>query len=270
MNNNNLSDRPKYNWKLFFLFVGLYAFGLLASYPALVSQAEIFIGILGDNISSTPTEFALVALINPLLLGIVLIYFGVRYFPRVDLHSLMAEKVDGALTAGTRKKYTLKESLPYVLLVSLIIAVLFLGFDVVFQNVLPENYQPNFSVPNVAQVISQIFYSGLAQEILLRFGVMSSLVYVLSGRGARLNQTTYIVSIIFTALLYAFAQYNSVVTTIDMSFIVLLRILLLDGLAGILYGFIYYKFHIEGSILSHMLTNAWVLLGHVIIVSWAG
>lgn len=266
----NENRNKKYYWKTALIFIGLYLVGMLMHYPVLLSQAEIYIGILGESFTSTPTEFALVALIQPFLLGIVLIYFGTRYFPYAQLRSLISERVEKDLPTYERQKYTLKESVPAIVTVSVIVAILLLGFDVVFQNWLPEFYQPNFGIASGAEVASQLFYNGMGREILLRFGVMSALVYVLGGRGSNLTQFTYVLSIVFTSLLYAFAQYSSILSSDEMSFVILLRILLLNGLVAILYGSLYYKFHIEAAMLSHMLANLLVILGNIIVVVLLG
>ena len=98
----------------------------------------------------------MLALIQPILLGIIAIYGGHRYANRVNLRSLINEKVENkALTNLGRQQYTLKDSIPFIVVFALGIAILNLGFDFVFQNWLPEIYQPNFAAPNI--------YSGLIQ-----------------------------------------------------------------------------------------------------------
>jgi len=58
--------------------------------------------------------------------------------------------------------------------------------------------------------------------------------------------------------------------SLDMTPMVWVRILLLNGLDGILYGWLYYKFHFEASVLSHMLTNILILGGTALIVAIGG
>ena len=52
----------------------------------------------------------------------------------------------------------------------------------------------------------------------------------------------------------------------DLSFVLLLRVLLLSGLPGILYGWLYKKFHFEAAVMSHMLANSLIIVGYIIIV----
>lgn len=267
------SERRKvtYPWKGFLIFLGLYIIGLVMYYPVLKSQAEVFIGIVGETAAYTPTQFAGLALIQPILLGVIAIYGGHRYVHKVNLRSLINEKVeDRDPSRIEREVYSLKDSLPFIVVFALGLAVLNLGFDFVFQNWLPEMYQPNFVVPNISQALSNIFYSGLGQEILLRWGIMTTIVYVFGSRGQAVSQWSYLVGFIFTAILYGFAQFSSVIGTIDMTPMIIIRLLLLNVLDGLAYGWLYYKFHFEASVLTHMLTNVLVILGTIGIASIIG
>lgn len=255
-----------YPWKSFLIFLGLYILSVISHYPVLLSQAEIYIGILGDTFNSTPVEFAITAMVQPILLGVIAIYFGHRYAHKVNLRSLLSEKVEENYLTAETKTYSLKDSIPFLVTIAAVIAVVELGFDAVFQNWLPDIYQPNFAVPNLGQTLSRIFYTGLGQELLLRWGVMTSVVYVLSAKGRNINHWHYIIGFVFTALLYAFAQYGPTMGYIDFNFIILLRILLLSGLPGILYGWLYSTFHFEAAAISHMLANALIVLGNILIV----
>ncbi|MEY8293053.1 hypothetical protein AAK882_10495 [Carnobacteriaceae bacterium 52-44] len=268
MKNEEINKNNPYPWKGFLVFLGIYLIALAAQYPMMLDQARAYIEIMGGSFTYTPNAFALLAIIQPLLLGVIAIYGGHRFFDRVNLRSLTNEVVEGSRTVETREKeYTLKDSMPFIVVFAVTLAILNLGFDVIFQNWLPEIYQPNFSIPNVKQILSNIFYSGIGQEILLRWGIMTTIIYVLSSRGRDLNQWVYIIGIVFTAILYGFAQYNSIASLTDFSFILVLRILLLNGLDGILFGWLYYKFHFEAAVLSHVLVNLLVILGNVLITS---
>jgi len=264
------NQKPSYPWKGFLIFLGIFLLSVATQFPVLIDQAELLNRHLGDPFAYNPPQFAIIALAQPLLLGVVAVYGGHRYAKRVKLRSLINEKVENEeLVDLGRKRYTLKESIPFIVVFSIAIALLHLGFDVIFQNWLPAAYQPNFVLPNVAQGISNIFYSGLVQEVLLRWGIMTTIIYVLSSKGQDLNKWVYLVGIIFTAILFAFAQ-SSAISFGDMTPIVWLRILLLNALDGILYGWLYYKFHFEASVLSHMLTNVLIIGGTALIVTIGG
>lgn len=263
--------KTQYPWKSFLIFLVLYMIGLAMYYPVLQTQTDVYFGIIGETSAYTPNQFAAFALLQPILLGVIAIYGGHRYASKVHLRSLISEKVEGESLANfDRQKYSLKESVPFIVIFALVVALLTLGFDFIFQNWLPDIYQPNFSAPNIFQALSNIFYSGLGQEMLLRWGVMTTVVYVFSQKGQEINRWTYLVGFIFTAVLYGLSQFGSVTGYVDMTPIVVIRLLLLNVLDGILYGWLYYKFHFEASMLSHMLANCFIVLGTMGIVWLAG
>lgn len=266
MKQEDLHAKERYPWKAFLIFLGIYLLTLVAQYPVLIEQGNLYIEIFDQDFAYTAEEFALTALTQPLLLGVIAIYFGHRYAHQVNLRSLITEQVEPEHLTAQTKKYTLKDSIPFIVTVAVVVALLELGFDVVFQNWLPDLYQPNFVIPTIPQALNSIFYGGIGQELLLRFGVMTSIVYVLSSKGERLNEWTYIIGFVFTAILYAFAQYSSVAGFIDLNAMVILRILVLSGLPGILYGWLYSSFHLEAAIISHVSANALVVFGHSVIV----
>lgn len=263
MQNTETKPRTNYPWKSFAAFIAIYLISLGLHYPGMLEQAKIYLQILGDTIQTTPHQFVLTSLIQPLLLGIIAIYFGHRYASKVKLRSILTEKIENRQPVNN---YTLKDSVPFIVSSAVIVALFELSFDFIFQNWLPEIFQPQFSVPTIAQTMSSLFYSGVAQEMLLRWGVMTAIIYVLSTQGKRITEMHYYIGIVFTAVLYAFSQYNNIFGYVDLSFVLILRILLLSGLAGILYGWIYKTFHFEAAVLSHVLANTIIILANIFIV----
>jgi len=196
------NQKSSFPWKGFLIFLGIFLVSVATNFPVLREQAGLYSEYLGDEFTYNPTQFAIIAMVQPLLLGVVAIYGGHRYARRVNLRSLINEKVENVTPMDIgRERYSLKDSVPFIVVFSLALALLNLGFDVIFQNWLPAAYQPNFVLPNVAQGISNIFYNGLVQEVLLRWGIMTTIIYVLSSRGKDLNRWIYLVGIIFTAIL---------------------------------------------------------------------
>lgn len=269
--NDVVSSSSKYPWRGFLVFLGMYLLGLATYYPVLLAQAEVYLEIVGESFAYTPNQFAGLALIQPLLLGIVAIYGGHRYAQKVNLRSLISEKIEKRAPVLTgQPQYTLADSVPFIVLFAIGLAFLTIGFDFVFQNGVPETLAPTFTAFNLWQVLSQLFYGGLGQEILLRWGVMTALVYVISAKGKQVTPLHYIMGFTFTAFLYGFSQYSSMAGMIDLTPILWLRLFLLNVLDGMLYGWLYAKFHFEAAALSHLLTNLFIILGTFVIAGISG
>ena len=264
-------DKRKYPWRGFFIFLGLYLFALGTYYPVMLRQSEIYLNLVGEGTGYTATQFTLLALIQPLLFGVVAIYGGHRFAQKVGLRSLINERVEKLEAPKIKRNtYTLSDSVPFVVLFAVGLALLNVGFDFVFQNWLPAGIQLGAGYGTIWQALSNVFYNGLAQEILLRWGVMTTLIYVLSSKGKDLNPMIYTVGFIFTAILYAFSQGSALSGAGDYTTILWVRHLLINALDGILYGWLYYKFHFEAAALSHMLTNVLIVLATSLMATIAG
>ncbi len=258
---NQKNKKRPYSWKGFVVFFIAFLVVVGTQYPVTLAQSEIYLEIMGGSATYTANEFAALALVQPLLLGIIAIYAGHRFANRVNLRSLTNEWLGyPEVFRPNERLYILKDSVPFVVIFAVLLGVLNLGFDIVFQNWLPEIYQPTFVAPNIQQILANIFYGGFGQEILLRWGVMTTIIYVLSSQGRELSQVNYTVGIIFTSVLLAFAQFSSMTSLTELSFILILRVLLLHALDGILYGWLFYKFHFEAAVLCHMLV-AFIIVG---------
>lgn len=262
----NYGNKKNYPVKSFAVFVILYLLSVTTYYPVLLEQARVYLDIIGGSEGFTPSQFAGLALTQPLLLGIVAIYFGHRHLEKVQLRSLIYEGVES--TSGrnfNREKFTLKESVPFIVMIALGLALLNLSVDLIFQQWLPVITIPTAENTTVWQVLSNIFYSGFGQEILLRLGVMTTLIYILSSRGQSLTKKTYLFGFVFTAILYALSQQNSIAPTGDYTVLLWIRHLLVNALDGILYGWLFYKFHFEAAFFSHMLTNVLIIGGSLLL-----
>lgn len=272
-NNKEPGYKSTYPWKSFLVFSLMYVIGLASYYPSLIAQAKVYIEIIGETTAYTANQLAGLSLIQPFLIGILAIYFGSRYLGKINLRSLIVERVDPEVAATTNKSHwfiSLKESVPFIVIFAAVVAALHLGFDFIFQNWLPTALQPNYIIPNGQQFLSNLLYSGLGQEIMLRYGIMTVVIYVFSSRGTELNRLVYILGIVFTAVIFAFAQYNGIFGTYGFSFILILRMVLLTGLSGFLFGTLFYKFHVEAALLAHMLANLLIVGGNILIVSLLG
>lgn len=262
----NYENKKSYPFKSFAVFIVLYLLSVATYYPVLLEQATVYLEILGGTDAFTPSQFAGLALAQPILLGIVAIYFGHRYLEKVQLRSLIYEEVENSRNLDfNREKFTLKESVPFVVVIALGLAILNLSVDFVFQQWLPVINIPTAENTTIWQVLSNVLYSGFGQEILLRLGIMTTLIYILSSRGQSLTKNTYLFGFIFTAILYALSQQNSIAPTGNFTVLLWIRHLLVNGLDGILYGWLFYKFHFEAAFISHMLTNALIIGGSLVL-----
>lgn len=111
-------------------------------------------------------------------------------------------------------------------------------------------------------VIASVLYGGVIEEILMRLLFMSLaawIIWKLFFRGktaAELPSGIFIAANIIAALLFAAGHLPSTVTTFGaLTPLLLLRCFLLNGGFGLLFGWLYRKYGIWYSMLSHMLAH---------------
>lgn len=139
------------------------------------------------------------------------------------------------------------------------------GFDrFIFHPHLPmteELYQDlSFS-----RLMAGIFYGGIFEEIFMRLFIMSLIVYLLSLLVIKKKKTIppsiYWVAIIIAAVLFAAGHFPATQLFYgELTALLMFRSLLLNGLGGILFGWLYWKHGLEYGIVSHMIANVSVQL----------
>lgn len=132
----------------------------------------------------------------------------------------------------------------------------------IFASYLPEtlvNYTFSFKY-----FIASILYGGIIEEILLRLFMMSLIVWIIS-KVTKLDKEAlenkdgvYITAIIIAALLFAVGHLPATIQLLGISLPIIVRMLLLNGVAGLGFGYLYWKRGLSHAILAHIMTHVFV------------
>jgi phosphoglycerol transferase MdoB-like AlkP superfamily enzyme len=118
---------------------------------------------------------------------------------------------------------------------------------------LGENIQTSLAV--------RFLYGGITEEILMRFGLMTFIVWLLSKIFKALNAKTYWGSILLAALLFALGHFPVVFQAVGSPSALLLSYIVLgNSIGGIIFGWLYWKRGLESAFIAH-------IFAHVIMVS---
>lgn len=107
--------------------------------------------------------------------------------------------------------------------------------------------------PPAWQGLLASLYGGICEELLLRLGLMTLLVWV----GVRLTRTSVPPSglvwaaIVVTALLFGAGHLPTTAALLPLTPLVIARALLLNGLGGLLFGWLYWKRGLLAAMLAH-------------------
>ena len=110
------------------------------------------------------------------------------------------------------------------------------------------------------------FYGGINEEMLLRVFFMSLLIFIFSKiRKSDLKKPGPIIiwiAIILSSVLFGLAHIPIAASITKITPVYIARALLLNGIGGIAYGWLYWKKGLESSIIAHFTSD---LILHVII-----
>ncbi len=249
----NLFVKSEYKTMLILTFIG--GMGYLLGLPYRMEIAgETNIPIL---------DILLSALLNTLIIGVIVV-FGYLFARKVGLGApIIKGKLEGK-PVRERAKSILKIAPLLGILSGLIVGVL----DVfVFVPLLSGTVTPTAVYPSLLSRILAMFYGGHFEEILVRWFIMSYLVWFFwklsRSDEAASHSWIYWLGIISAAILFGALHLPASFAIYGVTSLVITRSLVLNLIPGLIFGWLYWKRGIEAAMLSHMCADFTI---HVIVV----
>lgn len=244
------------NWKVFFI---LWVAAILSAIAILPYVLELQSSILASLELPIPLPVLLViqTVQNAILFGIM-IFIGMLLMKRNGLSTPILDSV----TQGESASDKLRAILPISIGLGVIAAVLIIGLDVfVFQPALISE------LGDKADALSQAaspaawkgflasFYGGIAEEIQLRLLVMSLIAWL----GSFISKTAegkptgviFWTANILAAVLFGLGHLPATANIIPLTPLVITRAILLNGVGGVIFGWLYWKRGLESAMVSH-------------------
>jgi CAAX prenyl protease-like protein len=232
------------------LFIDLSA--LVANLPAAAQSEMPFPPLVIKLLSVAQTGFLLT----------IAIFIGIQLAPRVGLSAPAAE----ALTSNNSFVSALKPQLLPGLIAGCIGGIAILSMWVLFRPILPPLFvvraeKLNSSLP----VLTRLLYGGVTEELLLRWGVMTLLVWVawrIFQRGHGTPRAGYFVSaLVISSVVFGMGHLPLVsALAVDFTLPIVAFVVLANSLFGLIAGYLYWRKGLEAAIIAHMST-------HIVIVT---
>jgi membrane protease YdiL (CAAX protease family) len=185
------------------------------------------------------------------LLLIIAVSVGIFCTPPLALSSRLIDK----LVVRKASTISLAQELKWSLGVGLSTAVLVLGLDWLMTPLLPKALQSQAATPKF-YAIAGIFHGGLTEEILMRWGLMSFLVWALwkiFKRGTNLpSRWIYQAAILIAALLFGLGHLPATAALVPLTPFLIGRAVLLNGIVGIGYGWLFWQYSLEAAMIAHI------------------
>lgn len=261
-------ERKRFDWREFLILWGAGVWGALAIIPYALSLQGLWrAGFPPWPGYLTPT-IAFQCVQNAVLVAVA-VALGLLLARRVGLGAPLVEARLAGQAVGGRLRALL---LPSVL-VGVGAAALIIALDLlVFARGMPAGASgPAVANPPAWQGFFASFYGGITEELLMRLFLMSLLAWLLGlvwreapGRPA---PGAFWVANVATAVLFGLGHLPTTAALVPLTPAVVGRTIVLNGIAGVGFGYLYWKKGLESAMLAHF--SADVVL-HVLMPLFLG
>jgi hypothetical protein len=236
--------------KTLLALIGLALPGILSLIPVILSQVEV----LPPEMAELPLELVIaLSLLNPLILMLIAVAVGNLLAPRVGLRSLVAERV----SHGTPIWPQLRPHIPMAFGLGILFAIVILVLDRVinpFEGT--ELVIEPTTIPGLfSQLLLGLLYGGIVEELLLRWGIMSLLVWIgwrvfQRGQG-QAHPALVWAAITLAAILFGLGHLPAMAGMVELTPLIIFRTIFLNALGGLLFGWLYWKRSLEVAMVAH-------------------
>jgi hypothetical protein len=236
--------------KTFLVLFALGLPGILSLIPTIISQ----LAALPPELATMPAPvMGALSLINPLILLALGVVIGTLLAHRVGLRSLVAEKV----RAGTAIWPELRSHVPWAFVAGLIFSVVVRGLDALMNPFAGTELagQTTTGTNIFAQLLLGLLYGGIVEELLLRWGVMTLLVWLgwrvtQRGQGAPRPALVW-AAIIPAAVLFGLGHLPALAGMVTLTPLIVFRTVLLNAFGGLLFGWLFWRRNLETAMVAH-------------------
>jgi membrane protease YdiL (CAAX protease family) len=236
--------------KTFLALSGLGIPGILSLLPVVVRQLEN----LPPEMAEMPPALVLaLSLLNPLLLLLISVAVGSLLAGRVGLRSLVAEKV----SHGRPVWPELRSYLPMAFGLGFLFAFVVTGLDRVINPFEGTELvvEPTTIAGLFSQLLLGLLYGGIVEELLLRWGVMSLLLWIIWRVLQRGQDPVHPVlvwsAVILAAVLFGLGHLPALAGMVELTPLIIFRTILLNALGGTLFGWLYWRHNLETAMVAH-------------------
>lgn len=245
------------NWKVFFI---LWVAAILATLLVLPYALEL----LSPGIDLTALGMPLPVIIilqtvQTAILFAIVIFFGLLLAGRVGLGTPILD----SMTRGESVADRIRAILPLSIILGVVLTMVLLGleffyFQPALMNELGDtaaSLNLQTSQPAAWKGLLASFYGGIAEEILLRLFLMSLFAwlgkFISKTADGKPTAAIFWIANILAAILFGVGHLPAVSLLVPLTPLVIARTLVLNGLLGIVFGWLYWKRGLESAMISH-------------------
>lgn len=244
-------------------FAGVASF-LLVDLAALVALFPVQDGL--DVPAITPA-IKLLSLVQPAVLLVIAVLIGVVLAQRVRLSAPVAE----AIAAGRSVIPALKPQIVPGILGAVVGGMSILLTAAVFKPFIPtESVERISSFTRLIPLATRFLYGGIAEEVFMRWGLMTLLVWIVwrvfQRRLDKPSTISFVVAILVSSFVFGVGHLPVIILLLGgTTTAVVLFVIIANSAFGMVAGYLYWKYGLESAMIAHV-------LGHVVLAtaSYAG
>ncbi|MCL2602119.1 MAG: CPBP family glutamic-type intramembrane protease [Treponema sp.] len=235
------------NWKLFFILlvacVGSSMLIIPYSLALTSSEIKITVFILLAQVLQSSVMFALV------------VFLGLLLSKKIGMGAPLLQNI----LEGKNQSKEFKSIVVPSIALGILAGALILLFNFPFTKLIPELQNMELPVIPAWKGFLASFYGGIAEEVLLRLFLVSLLAWITFKikKDKNGNATVFGIwlSIIVAAIIFGIGHLPATAKIFNLTGLVVARAIVLNGIGGIIFGWLYWKKGLEAAMLSHFSTD---------------
>lgn len=252
-------NKSPFNWKIFFILLAAATVGLIAILPySLGMQDPAAIAAAAERAKLPLWTLIAIQIASQVVVFGVAIWVGLSFAKSVGLGLPILEKALSGAPIGA----DLRRILPLSIALGVILALVLIGIEVlIFQPALVAQLGDTALAgtsavrPEAWKGFLASFYGGFDEEILLRLCVMSFLAWLgrfawKTAEGKPALGVLWAANIV-AAVLFGLGHLPATAALVPITPLVVARAVVLNGLIGVGFGYLYFKHGLESAMISH-------------------
>lgn len=234
------------NWKVYFVLLFSSICSIIAILPYVTTiQAEIL-----KNIPMSLPVVLLISVVQSTMLFAILIFIGLKISTKLGLKIPILE----SYIAKKKSTVDVKQIIKLSVLLGVLSGIAIIVLDIVFTK-LGVNLMGQAPTP-IWQGFLASFYGGIAEEILLRLFFMSFIVWLMSKltkSKSKVIENNVLMwsSISIAAIIFGIGHLPITSTLTTITPLVIIRAILLNGIGGVVFGWLYWEKGLESAMIAH-------------------
>jgi hypothetical protein len=211
--------------------------------------------------SFTTIQIKLLLLINPAILVIVSVIVGTLLFQKANLRVPVIEKWVGINKVPLDVSGILKNGVGGGVIAGIVVVLVVLLFKPMM---MAEYEQLNQNLQ--LTLAARFLYGGITEEILLRFGLMTLLVWLSAKVLKGTKPAAYWTGIVLASVLFAIGHFPAVYGIIENPGLILLTYVLIGNtVGGLIFGWLYWKKGLESAFIAHIFIHVVLVIGDKLV-----